>query len=257
MNNAVEVIHPDFPPQSSGVSTGLAHSTIVTPMDMLATAVSRGADIATIERLAALAERMESQRARREFDEAISAFKAEAPTVIKAREIKHGEKLISKYEDMAAISKVIDPVLAKYGLSYRFRTEALDKAVRVTCIISHRSGHSEETSLSGPHDASGAKNAIQGIGSSVTYLQRYTLKAALGLAASEDDDAKQAGQPEGLSDEQADEIEELIVETGGTISGFLGFKRIANVRDIPASQFEATKMEIRAIAKRRAERANG
>jgi hypothetical protein len=225
-------------------------------MQLLAAAVDRGAPIETVERLAALAERMEAQAARRAFDEAISAFKAEAPTVLKDREIRHNGKLISRYEDMAAISKAIDPALAKQGLSYRFRTEALEKAVRVTCIISHRAGHSEETSLSGPHDASGAKNAIQGIGSSVTYLQRYTLKAALGLAAAEDDDGKQAGQAEGLSEDQADEIEALIVETGGTISGFLGFKRIINVRDIPASQFEATKAEIRAIAKRRAERAN-
>jgi hypothetical protein len=226
-------------------------------MMMLNTAVERGADIATIERLAALAERMETQRARRDFDEAISSFKAEAPRIIKDREIRHGEKLISRYEDMTAIAKAIDPVLARHGLSYRFRTEALDKAVKVTCIISHRAGHSEETSLSGPHDNSGAKNAIQGLGSSVTYLQRYTLKAALGLAASEDDDAGTHGSGDTITDDQADDIEALILNTGGEISAFLQFKRLASLSDIKAKDFDATRNEIKRIAAKRAEKRNG
>jgi hypothetical protein len=58
----------------------------------------------------------------------------------------------------------------------------------VTCILTHEKGHSEETSLQGPPDTSGSKNSIQAVGSSVTYLCRYTLLAACGLAASEDTD---------------------------------------------------------------------
>jgi hypothetical protein len=59
----------------------------------------------------------------------------------------------------------------------------------VTCIIAHSAGYSEENSLSAPFDPSGNKNPLQAIGSAQTYLQRYTLKAALGLAAAKDDDA--------------------------------------------------------------------
>ncbi len=59
--SALEIVQNDAPapmvaPQSAA---------IVTPMQMLAAAVDRGADIATIERLAALAERMEAQQSRR------------------------------------------------------------------------------------------------------------------------------------------------------------------------------------------------
>jgi hypothetical protein len=55
----------------------------------------------------------------------------------------------------------------------------------------------EETTLPGMPDLSGNKNPIQAIGSAVTYLQRYTLKAALGLTVSkeEDDDARSADTP--------------------------------------------------------------
>lgn len=64
--------------------------------------------------------------------------------------------------------------------------------VTVTCIISHRDGHFEENTLSAGRDESGNKNSIQAVGSTLTYLQRMTLKASLGLAASDDDDGASA-----------------------------------------------------------------
>jgi hypothetical protein len=67
--------------------------------------------------------------------------------------------------------------------------------VKVTCILSHKDGHREETTLSGPFDHSGNKNAVQAIGSGVAYLQRYTLKAAVGVAAGHDDDGRSSGTP--------------------------------------------------------------
>ena len=252
--SALEIVQNDAPAPAMMQPQAAA---IVTPMQMLAAAVDRGADIATIERLAALAERVEAQVARRAFNEAIAAFKAEAPTVLKGREIRHNGKLISKYEDIAAIAKAIDLVLARHGLSYRFRTEALEKAVRVSCIISHRAGHSEETSLTGPHDASGAKNAIQGIGSSVTYLQRYTLKAALGLAATEDDDGKASNQHEEerprLSEDQLMELRDLIAAADTTEQAFCDHIKAERLADIYADNFQkACSILNQRIARRRA-----
>ena len=54
--------------------------------------------------------------------------------------------------------------------------------VEVTCHLRHVDGHIEITTLSGPRDQSGGKNAMQAIGSSTTYLERYTLLLLLGLA---------------------------------------------------------------------------
>jgi hypothetical protein len=53
-----------------------------------------------------------------------------------------------KYADFAGIARVIDPILGRHGLSYRFRTVQTDK-IAVTCILFGH-GHSEETTLSGP-----------------------------------------------------------------------------------------------------------
>lgn len=155
----------------------------LTPMEMLDRAVSNGASIETLEKLMGLQERWEKNNARKAFDEAIAAAKAELPIILKNR-TGHNDK---KFADFAAIAKAIDPIISKHGLSYRFRTRQ-DERIHVTCVISHRDGHSEETTLAGPADSTGNKNAIQAIGSTLTYLQRYSLTQALGLAASEDDD---------------------------------------------------------------------
>src|SRR5690606_8392781 len=119
------------------------------------------------------------------FDAAIASAKAEIPAVAKNAK-GHNNKA---YANFAAYAAVVDPVLGKWGLSYRFRTEQTDR-ITVTCVLTHKDGHAEENSLSGPPDGSGSKNAIQAIGSTLTYLQRYTLVQALGLSAADDDDGQ-------------------------------------------------------------------
>ena len=49
-------------------------------------------------------------------------------------------------------------------------------------------GHSESVTLDAFKEDSGTKNNIQAMGSSITYLERYTLFAATGLASEEQDD---------------------------------------------------------------------
>jgi hypothetical protein len=78
----------------------------------------------------------------------------------------------------------VTPILGKYGLSYRYRVSSnVNEPIVVTCVVSHKDGHFEETTLLAGRDDSGNKNSIQQVGSTLTYLQRMTLKAALGLAA--------------------------------------------------------------------------
>ncbi|BAQ67240.1 hypothetical protein NHU_04096 [Rhodovulum sulfidophilum] len=171
----------------------------ITPMGMISQAVANGANIETVERLIALHERWESGRARKAFDAAISAARAEIKPIVKGSTVdyaskKSGDRTNYSYETLDAIAREVDPILAQHGLSYRFRSQQSDRGgLAVTCIVAHCDGYSEETTLSGPPDQSGNKNAYQAIGSAATYLQRYTLKLALGLSAAKDDDAQGAG----------------------------------------------------------------
>lgn len=176
-----------------------ARSAAMTPMEMLDRAVSNGASIETLEKLMGLQERWEKNTARKAFDEAMAAARAELPIIIKNREVDFTSakgRTNYVYEDLASIAKAVDPILARHGLAYRFRTSQDGGSVTVTCVISHRGGYSEENSLSAGRDESGNKNSIQAVGSAVTYLQRYTLKAALGLSATKDDDAAASKEEE-------------------------------------------------------------
>lgn len=212
-----------------------------TPMDMLNMAVARG-DTQLAERLMDLHERWEKGQARRAFDEAIAAAKAEIPVIAKNREVDFTSqkgRTHYRHEDLAEIARTVDPVLARHGLSYRFRTSsAVNEPVSVTCILSHKDGHSEENTLFAGRDDSGNKNSIQAIGSTITYLQRYTLKAALGLAAAQDDDAKAVSDGGAITEAQADELKVLATDVGADVPKFCRYMKVQRIEDIPASQFQ-------------------
>jgi hypothetical protein len=206
----------------------------LTPMAMLEKAVTSGAGLDMVEKLMGLQERWEKNQARKAFDEAIAAAKLEIPPI--ERNAKgHNEKT---YANFAAIAKTVDPILGKHGLSYRFRTNQGER-ISVTCILSHKAGHYEETTLSGPADTSGNKNAIQAIGSTLTYLQRYSLVQMLGLAAANDDDGASASGKEKVTQEQADLIRDLLESTGKDRAKFLKWAKVEKIEDIGAEFFQS------------------
>lgn len=168
----------------------------LSPPALLSRAVQSGADVQVLERLMELQERWETNQARKAFDQAMAAIRSDLPRIEKKGEVDFGSgkgRTYYKYERLQDVVEAIQPVLSKHGLSFRWRTDSSGGEVSITCIISHELGHSEETTLNAPLDQTGNKNAIQSIGSTVTYLQRYTLKAALGVAAADDDDGQAAG----------------------------------------------------------------
>lgn len=200
-------------------------------------------------------QRVNADDARKAFEAAMAAAKAEIPPIFKNRSVDFTSakgRTNYRHEDMSQIARTVDPILAKHGLSYRFRTKADTAKVEVTCIISHRDGHFEENTLPAPHDNSGNKNSIQAIGSAVTYLQRYTLKAALGLSASEDDDGKAAGQAADelatISEDQQKELSALLAETNTDPRKFLDYAKAEALWDILVKDFDKLKKTL--IAKR-------
>lgn len=210
-------------------------SQALTPMDMLDRAVTSGASVETLEKLMGLQERYERNNARKAFDEAVALAKAQIKPVARTA-TGHNSK---KYADFAAIARAVDPIITKHGLNYRFRSSQDEGRINVTCVLSHKFGHSEETTLSGPADTSGSKNAIQAIGSTLTYLQRYSLVQMLGLAASDDDDGKAGGAGEAISAEQVAQLQSLIVEVAADIPKFCKYMKVARIEEITSKTFPA------------------
>lgn len=208
----------------------------MTPLGLVGAALERGADEQVLAHLIGLHERTRHDDARRAFEAALAAAKAEIPVIAKTQLSSVG-RTSYRHEDMAEIARTIGPILSRHGLAYRFRSRAEGELVTVICVISHREGHSEENSLSAGADHSGEKNAIQAIGSALTYLQRMTLKAALGLAAAEDDDARAAGPGQTITRQQVRELLTLADEVAADQGALLRFFEIKAFAELPARRF--------------------
>ena len=201
-------------------------------------------DIEKFERLMSLRERASLADARRAFYAALARAKGEFGPILKTRQVDYphkdgGGRTSYRYEELADIGAVVDPVLSKHGLSYRHKSTQEGGKIRVTCILSHEDGYSEENSLEGVEDKSGLKNPNQAIASTVTYLQRYTLKEALGIGAGRDDDVV------GLAPEdpviEADDvvyIETLIRDTESNLAIFLETIGAPSIAEMRTSQFK-------------------
>lgn len=162
-----------------------------TPTSILQEAVRGGANIETLTKLLELQERYEANQARKEFDVAFAEFKAEAPKLERSKEVSFGTgnnaKTAYKYTPLDLIANALGPILSKHGLSYNWKQQSDKDGITVTCVLRHTQGHSIENQLSASPDPSGSKNAIQAIGSAVSYLRRYTLLGVLGMATSDED----------------------------------------------------------------------
>lgn len=222
----------------------------VTPMQMLAMAIERGADVGMLEKLMALQERWEANEARKAFVAALSAFKAEPPTIEKNKHVSFpnskGGTTEYDHATLDQVANVIGAALSKHGLSHRWETEQMDGGmIRVSCILQHALGHSERVTLQASPDQSGGKNNIQAVGSTVTYLQRYTLLAAVGLAAKDqDDDGEGAGAGSMISADEKQVLVDLLRETGADTGRFLAFFKVPSVDELPLARFAEAKEKL-------------
>lgn len=182
--------------ETTGVVVGQNESDIHSePSALIALAVQRDLDISKLERLLELKREWDAAEARRAFLDSLSAFQTDCPPITKSDRADMGRGGSRRYASLGTIAESIRPILQKHGLSFRFRQAQSAAEITITCIVSHREGHSEETSLTASADLSGAKNPLQSIGSTITYLQRYTLVSSLGLTTVDDDDDATTHQP--------------------------------------------------------------
>lgn len=229
----------------------------ITPMAMIDRALASGASAETLERLMALQERWQAAQAKRAFDAAMAEAKAEISPIMKTRKVDFTSakgRTNYDYEDLAQIENQVSPVLSRHGLSYRFRSEQPEaRAIKVTCILSHRDGHSEENSLSGWADDTGNKNAIQAVGSAITYLQRYSLKLALGLSATNDTDGRalKVDEAASITADQYQELAALVERSGADEKAMLEYLGAKDMETLTVAQYGKAKAQLeKKIAKK-------
>jgi hypothetical protein len=169
-------------------------------------------DVTKLEKLIEMQERILRHQAKAAFDAAFSAMQGEIPVITERGEIVVKGERRSKYATNEDIQEIVKPILQRHGFSIRFRHEFIEgNRLKVIGILSHRSGHSEQDEFVAHADDSGSKNAIQALGSTRSYGQRYTTTALLNIATRGSDDDGQASEkfkapsaPEGYDEWMAD-----------------------------------------------------
>ena len=153
-------------------------------------------DVTKLQALLEVKERWEKGEARKAFIVAMNAFKANPPEVLKKASVAFGSgtnKTAYKHATLDTASDAIGNALSRHDISHRWDVQQEGAKIRVTCILTHSQGHSESVTMEAAPDTSGSKNAIQAVGSAVSYLQRYTLFTASGIAPKNVDDDGRGG----------------------------------------------------------------
>lgn len=159
--------------------------------NFIAQAIQSGASPETLTSLLALKERYDAIEAKKAYIAAMQKFQSMKPELKKVSKVKFDtSKGTTEYSfcSLVDIEKALKQPLTDCGLSYRFENFTEGGAFGVRCIVTHEQGHSESTQMCAPADTSGNKNVIQAIGSTSTYLMRYSLISSFALVTADTDD---------------------------------------------------------------------
>lgn len=195
---------PAHPVVTAAAPAPATAAQVMSPHQMVQMAVEKGMSLETIDKLLGMAERVDAMReaerkrlAESAYIRAIAGVKAQVVTITKTKHVHYvtkgeGGKVTGavdfKHAELSDVMKAIAAPAQREGLTWNYPViEQGDGWLRVTCRLRHVDGHFEDLTLGAPEDHSGKKNDIQAIASAITYLQRYTLKAILGIAEEGDD----------------------------------------------------------------------
>ena len=199
------------------------------------------ADMDKLDKMLDMQERILNRNAKQAFTADLAAMQSELPLVGKAGE-GHNKAKYAKLED---INEAIRPTLQKYGFAVTFRIKQTEKLLTVIAILSHRLGHSEDTDLMLPLDTSGSKNAVQAVGSTISYGKRYALCALLNISTGDDTDGNLPPQEQlTLNDDEVKRIRGALIVSDYNELDFCKAAGIKQLEDMLRSRIEPALLHI-------------
>jgi len=260
-----EVLLPETGEATQAIAESSARKQVsMNPAQLLQLAIENNSSIETMERLMDLQDRHDAKEAERAFVAALNAFKANPPKLIKNKHVSFPSKDGKTEYDHATldhISEEVGKALSEHGIAHRWKVHqggingADPGKIEVSCILTHKDGHSESVSIYGYPDESGKKNRIQQVASTITYLQRYTLLAATGLAPANVDDDGIGSEIEYIDENQKNQIVAGLKNLGSDndpelTKTFLNYLNVDNLDDLPADDFSRAMQAIAAKQKK-------
>lgn len=180
-------------------------------VQLLATAVQRGASIEELRELMQLRreigedqERERKRDAELTFRRDFAAFRGENVIIPKSKFVERGRAGSFSQAEFEGVCRLLSPALSKHGFGFRHgmrfglrpwpTPEAPDNQIGwvwVTCYLEHRDGHAETLELEGPPDEQSANTPVQNMQSTASFLKRQSLLAITGTATGGEDDENQ------------------------------------------------------------------
>lgn len=192
MSDAHEIIEPEaieIQPTPDGLH----------PLVQQIMAGAQGADgvapVEQIRELMQLQREHEAHSAKKAYYSALMRLHEDLPPLVSTdREVNIARGARYRYASLSHIMDVVTPHLRRHGFTVSWRTDPIGTDIAVTCILSY-GGHDERCTRQGPPDSKGGKSPNQAGQSTVTYLQRHTLMALLGIVTGDAPDADDAPPP--------------------------------------------------------------
>ncbi len=201
MNDATEKVIDSVPSIASeepkAISTFLPEPTkmVLDTQDrclkMIEAAIENGGTLEQVEKIIELQGVLEERQAKKAFFQSFADFQCYVPTIEKKGfagfKTRDGGETQYNFARLEDIKKAIQSPLGMNGLSYRWDEKSVSGDISVTCILSHKDGYQQTSTMTSGSDKTGSKNNIQAIASTMTYLRRYTLIAVAGLTVGDQD----------------------------------------------------------------------
>lgn len=193
MTGKLEVIKPEAGPVAA------MDNPLATVTGMLETVLKGGVteqNVAALDKLVGLFERMQDKRAEQLFNEAFVSLQREMPKVQANRPVMNSKEKgggvrynFAPFEDIMA---QVHPHLMKHGFTVSFSQRYDGPRIIVKCILRHTAGHHVENETAvrtgkGPPGAS----ETQADGAASTYAKRFALCDALNIVIGKDTDGGQ------------------------------------------------------------------
>lgn len=257
MSNIAAIQRDDATPTSMPIPQATSANQLLAVLSRMMADPS--VDIERIERGAALYERALARDAEAAFNAAMAGAQEEMRPIAANANNPQTKSRYAKYD---ALDNAVRPIYSRHGFSLSFYQGegAPEGCIRVQCKLSC-GGHTERPYLDMPADGKGAKGGdvmtkTHATGAGVTYGRRYLLGMIFNLVIGEDNDGNRAAAPAAyvppagsVSQDQADQIRDLLESRGVATTAFLQWAGLKRVEDVPADKFDKCIAKIQTVGK--------
>ncbi len=206
-------------------------------------------DMDKMERLLAMAERLQTKDAEKQFNSAFVALQQDIPVIVASSVIPNR----GKYERFEDVMRVVGPLLVKHGFSVSFSMDFKENRILETCHLRHIGGHSQSNSFA-VRSGGKADSDTQADCKAATTAKRNALLNCLNIVirqdALQDEEGDVSLEGEPISFDKAQYLRELVRDTNSDEASFLRFAGASKYEEILSGKYETVVAALHKKARR-------